>query len=152
MSLKRCWPVFSRWSWSPLPAVEDRLGEHSLSMSAAILIVTCVACVLLPYLYICSCRLLMIGFQPMMQWWPMTISLNLCLWSKGEYWKRWVWSGRGWSTEMSLLRLPWSQRFSFIKMIQGIFFIHGVHGLALAVPYPFFLQVLLNVLSSASWL
>ena len=79
-------------------------------------------------------------------------SLNLCLWSKGEYWKRWVWSGRGWSTEMSLLRLPWSQRFSFIKMIQGIFFIHGPHKLALAVPYPFFLQVLLNVLSSASWL
>ena len=77
VSLKRCWPVFSRWSWSPLPAVEDRLGEHSLS--AAILIVTCVACVLLPYFYICGCRYLMIGFQPMMQWWAMTISLNLCL-------------------------------------------------------------------------
>ena len=77
VSLKRCCPVFSRWSWSPLPAVEDRLGEQSLS--DAILIATCVACVLLPYLYICSCRYLMIGFQPMMQWWAMTISLNLCL-------------------------------------------------------------------------
>ena len=50
VSLKRCWPVFSRWSWSPLPTVEDRLGEHSLS--AALLIVTCVACVLLPYVVI----------------------------------------------------------------------------------------------------
>ena len=113
---------------------------------------SCLRCLRVAHIFVLQLLLLMIGFQPMMQWWPMTISLNLCLWSKGEYWKRWVWSGRGWSTEMSLLRLPWSQRFSFIKMIQGIFFIHGVHGLALAVPYPFFLQVLLNVLSSVSWL
>ena len=60
--------------------------------------------------------------------------------------------------EMSVIRKGVINRDEFVEtalkseVFFQYFFIHGVHGLALAVPYPFFLQVLLNVLSSASWL